>query len=166
MPVQMPLPTEAASNIDSGFHLESAGRFQLQIETTATASERALHRETTEIPVSLTMTISGPGDFRLDRQVTRMEPSQWARATDTYTAVGADDVFVLPRSGDYEIEIHVRRPLPLFAARGGVIRLERLGPSTYGLVYVVARFVAYACFVFAASVVLFIGTRSRKSVVP
>jgi hypothetical protein len=142
-PVNLPLPTSGMS-VSEPFELESGGRFQVQIIAGATSIERAApHREGPPIEILITYEISGPKRFRVVRSITAMDRSTWPNDTEIYTA---PEIITLPQGGDYDVSFRVTKRTAFFSDTGGVIQLQRLAPSGYGLLYLVLNAFAYVCF--------------------
>lgn len=156
VPVSMPLP--GAMGVSDDFHLSSSGRFCIYIHTTA---RRNLIDPMTTVPIGLNVEISDARGFRLVQQITKMQVSSSSNETDTY---GALQPLNLPSGGDYHIRITLNSTPDVFAGGRGVIKLERVAPSGYGLTYGLAEVVAYACFLYVLVQLVILVMRRRGTI--
>jgi hypothetical protein len=153
-PVSLPLPV-SSTGVSEVFRLTSGGEFFFQIRTTA----KQYGANPNPMAAGLiTVNITGQQGFRMDRQITGMRVASESSEIDTYTA---PETLNLPRGDEYYVRVSFVRAPEVFSSGRGVVQLQRVAPSGYGLVYSIAALGAYACFAYVLGVLLTWAMRRR-----
>jgi len=156
VPTHLPFPGRGFS-VGDWFTLPGGGSFAIEVVTPASDEEKALlHREQPQVPCNLTLVVTGPSGFRLQRTINRLRNGGWTRDTTIYFP---EELLELPSGGQYTISISNRGPDSLFGDRGALIQLARVEPSGHELLYPITAGIAYLCFAFAIAITLFVKSR-------
>lgn len=143
-PVRLPFPGQHLA-VSERFHLESGGKFQLELITPGVANGKG--EDGADHPpqaAHLIVYLSGPGRISLTRVIRSF---RFASAGPQATYVGVEGQFEFPTGGDYEIAIKNQLSIRRFQERGASLQLSRLSPVGPEFLYPVARWAAYAMFV-------------------
>ena len=120
-PVRLAYPGPGFTSIES-FHLPTSGRFALQVATPATAQELTqLHREQPDVPCDVEVTLRRDNRLIITRRISSFHNGGWEEENLFFP----DELFVLPRGGDYELQIHSNGGGEVFTRRGAIVTLER-----------------------------------------
>ncbi|HXO18712.1 MAG TPA: hypothetical protein VOA87_02180 [Thermoanaerobaculia bacterium] len=141
-PVNCPFPGKGLRILTS-FTLASGGRFGLEVESPALPRDKTVFgfKVLPPVPCQLKAIVSGPHGFRLERDILEFHNGGWTLGTDIYTPA---EVFILPRGGDYKLDLASLTQAEAFSRTGAVVRLTRFEPVEFG--YPLAKAAAYVIF--------------------
>lgn len=159
--VRLAYPGPGFTVADS-LHLATGGRFALQVATPATAQElQQSDREQPDVPCDLEVTLRGNNGFTINRRISSFHNGGWHSDNLFYP----QELFVLPRGGDYELELRSNGGGGVFAERGAVVTLQRWEDVGSAIGWGLAVWIGYASLVCAVVVcVLSLAIRRRPAV--
>ena len=152
VPVHLAFPGDGLSS-RSPFFLNSPGKFQLICRVPQSETERStVRREYMPIPCDLDVALKKP-----DGTERRMRVRQLKTGGFTYSAImfHPQDPVSLEESGQYELIITAYGRVSLFAARGCLVELQRVGNSSTWLTFLVAKWAGFLVIGFALVPLMF-----------
>jgi hypothetical protein len=157
-PVHLPYPAPGFTVTDS-FHLAAGGRFALQVATPASAHELTqLHRGQPDVPCIIEVTLRGPQHFVATREISSFHNGGWSDQNLYYP----NDVFILPRGGEYELSLRSKAGGEVFATRGAIVTLQRWENIGSAIGWMLARWLGYGSLACAA-ILSFVGRGNESS---